>query len=49
MNSSGNNNNELGFATRAIHDGYDSNDDQGALVPPVHMTSTFTFKDMGKG
>lgn len=32
-----------GFATRAIHHGYNPADHQGALVPPVYMTSTFAF------
>lgn len=32
-----------GFATRAIHHGYDPLDHGGSLVPPVHMTSTFVF------
>ena len=33
----------LGFATRAIHHGYDPMDHDGALTPPVHFTSTFAF------
>ncbi|MBW0159442.1 methionine gamma-lyase [Sedimentimonas flavescens] len=32
-----------GFATRAIHHGYDARSEQGALNPPIYMTSTFTF------
>ena len=32
-----------GFATRAIHHGYDPHDHHGALVPPVYQTSTFAF------
>lgn len=32
-----------GFATRAIHYGYNPLDHGGSLVPPVHMTSTFVF------
>mgnify|MGYP001169832683 FL=1 len=31
------------FATRAIHYGYDPQQHQGALSPPVFMSSTFTF------
>ncbi|MDN3646300.1 methionine gamma-lyase [Pontixanthobacter aestiaquae] len=31
-----------GFATRAIHSGYDPESEQGALCPPLHLTSTFT-------
>ena len=38
-----------GFATRAIHQGYDPSSHQGALVPPVYMTSTFAFPDIGTG
>ncbi|MBT5072843.1 MAG: methionine gamma-lyase [Kordiimonadaceae bacterium] len=44
-----NDKNELGFATRAIHDGYDPATEQGALVPPVYMTSTFTFENAEQG
>lgn len=33
----------LGFATRAIHLGYDPTHCDGALVPPVYLTSTFAF------
>ena len=32
-----------GFATRAIHDGYDPLDHLGALSPPIFMASTFAF------
>jgi len=32
------------FATRAIHFGYDPLSEQGALTPPVHLTSTFAFE-----
>lgn len=38
-----NKNNELGFSTRAIHHGYNPLDNQGALIPPIYLTSTFTF------
>ncbi|MFJ2446729.1 methionine gamma-lyase [Pseudomonas sp. NPDC087626] len=38
-----NKNNELGFSTRAIHHGYNPLDHQGALIPPIYLTSTFTF------
>ena len=38
-----NKNNELGFSTRAIHHGYNPQDHQGALIPPIYLTSTFTF------
>jgi len=39
---------EAGFATRAIHAGYDG-DLSGALTPPVHMTSTYVFDDVEQG
>lgn len=32
-----------GFATRAIHHGYDPLSQHGALNPPVYLTSTFAF------
>lgn len=38
-----------GFATRAIHEGYDDRTEQGALVPPVYMTSTFAFESSEQG
>ncbi len=38
-----------GFATRAIHEGYQPMDHQGALVPPVYMTSTYAFPDIANG
>ena len=38
-----------GFATRAIHQGYNPLDHQGALVPPLYMTSTYAFPDVGTG
>jgi methionine-gamma-lyase len=38
-----NKNNELGFSTRAIHHGYDPQQHHGALIPPIYLTSTFTF------
>lgn len=36
-------NKPAGFATRAIHHGYDPLDHGGALVPPVYQTATFAF------
>ncbi|MCL4133592.1 UNVERIFIED_CONTAM: hypothetical protein GTU68_066145 [Idotea baltica] len=42
-------NTRLGFATRAIHSGYDARDEQGALNPPLHLTSTFTFERERQG
>ena len=38
-----------GFATRAIHHGYDSRDHQGALVPPIYLSATFTFPNAEQG
>ncbi len=32
------------FARRAIHEGYDPMDEQGALTPPIHFASTFAFE-----
>ena len=40
---------DMGFATRAIHEGYDERDEQGALIPPVYMTSTFAFENVEQG
>jgi methionine-gamma-lyase len=38
-----------GFATRAIHHGYDPMQEGGALTPPVHLTSTFAFDSAQHG
>lgn len=38
-----------GFATRAIHHGYDPMEERGALTPPVYMTSTFAFPTTAEG
>ena len=38
-----------GFATRAIHHGYDPLSHQGALNPPVYMSSTFAFETAEAG
>ncbi|EBA15416.1 methionine gamma-lyase [Roseobacter sp. SK209-2-6] len=38
-----------GFATRAIHHGYDPQENEGALTPPIHMTSTFAFESAEAG
>ena len=35
---------DMGPATRAIHLGYDPATHQGALTPPVYMTSTFALE-----
>ena len=42
-------NDQAGFSTRAIHAGYDPADEQGALTPPVHLTSTFAFESAEAG
>ncbi len=39
----------LGFATRAIHHGYDPSSADGALTPPVHLSSTYTFETAEDG
>lgn len=39
----------LDFATRAIHAGYDAMTEQGALTPPIHMTSTYCFDSVEQG
>ena len=39
----------LGFATQAIHHGYCARQNQGALNPPVHFSSTFTFENAQHG
>ena len=38
-----------GFATRAIHFGYNPADNQGALVPPVYQSATFAFPSVEHG
>ncbi|MFN7167408.1 MAG: methionine gamma-lyase [Pannonibacter sp.] len=38
-----------GFATRAIHHGYDPMENEGALTPPMHLTSTFAFDSAEQG
>jgi len=40
---------QSGFATRAIHHGYDPQDEQGSLTPPLHLTSTFAFETAEAG
>ncbi|GAW35006.1 methionine gamma-lyase [Roseovarius sp. A-2] len=41
--------NDQGFATRAIHLGYDPMSHEGALTPPLHLTSTFAFETAEAG
>jgi methionine-gamma-lyase len=38
-----------GFATKAIHAGYDPSAYQGALNPPIHWSSTFAFDSAEQG
>jgi methionine-gamma-lyase len=38
-----------GFATRAIHLGHDPGAHEGALTPPLHLTSTFAFDTVEQG
>lgn len=40
---------EMGFATKAIHYGYDPMSEHGALTPPLHLTSTFAFDSAEAG
>jgi len=40
---------EPGFATRAIHHAYDPQGAEGALTPPLHLTSTFAFESAEAG
>lgn len=37
-----------GFTTRAIHDGNASDPGTGAVIPPLHLTSTFVQDGVGK-
>ncbi|WP_114286271.1 methionine gamma-lyase [Candidatus Halocynthiibacter alkanivorans] len=41
--------NSKGFATRAIHHAYSPADNEGALTPPLHLTSTFSFETAEAG
>lgn len=38
-----------GFSTRAIHSGYDPYAGPGALTPPIHVSSTYTFPSAADG
>jgi methionine-gamma-lyase len=38
-----------GFATRAIHHGYDPLSNQGALIPPIYLSATFAFPSVEYG
>jgi len=41
--------NDYGFATRAIHEGYDPADAHGALTPPIYTSSTYAFGSAEEG
>ena len=32
-----------GLTTKLIHSSYDASDDQGAIIPPIHLSTTFKF------
>ena len=36
-----------GFSTNAIHAGYKPNKEDGAVIPPIHLSSTFEFGNDG--
>lgn len=40
---------KLSFATRSVHAGYDSSDNEGSLNPPIYMNSTFAFDSVEQG
>lgn len=46
MSEKGNSRRKRGFATRAIHHGYNPADHMGAVTPPVYMTSTYAFESV---
>ena len=37
------------FSTMAIHHGYNPMENEGALTPPLHLTSTFVFETAEAG
>lgn len=41
--------NDHHFATRAIHQAYKPLENQGALTPPVHISSTYAFDNVEQG
>ncbi len=44
MNDRPRRNRARGFTTRAIHHGFDRSTAEGALIPPIYMTSTYAFE-----
>ena len=41
-------NDQIGFATRAIHVGQEPDAETGAVSPPIHPTSTYVQQELGK-
>src|SRR5947199_584699 len=41
-------NDQIGFATRAIHVGQEPDAESGAVSPPIHPTSTYVQQELGK-
>lgn len=37
-----------GFTTKALHTGYKPNKEDGAIIPPIHLTTTFESGNTGK-
>jgi len=37
-----------GFTTKALHTFYKPNRDDGAIIPPIHLTTTFKFGNKGR-
>ena len=40
---------QSGFSTRAIHFAYEPSEHEGALTPPLHLSSTFAFENVEQG
>jgi len=36
-----------GFSTKALHTGYKPNKEDGAVIPPIHLSTTFKFGNEG--
>lgn len=39
--------NHKGFSTKAIHSSYKPNKEDGAIIPPIHLSTTFQFGNEG--
>lgn len=37
-----------GLSTKALHSGYESNEHRGAIIPPLHLSTTFEFGNPDK-